>query len=113
MQREALWLPPRPAFRGSADLRLARLTAHADLDSANLQPSTVLTNIAVRTMSFRATTHVGKSWNLEIQSSRLRVTSLSNLLAAGLLAAGAAAPLPQLAFEQATLLLRVQKECKW
>ena len=108
MQREALWLPPRPAFRGSAEVRLARITAHADLDSANLQPSTVLTNIALRTMSFRATAHVGKSWNLEIQSSRLRLTTLSNLLAAG-----AAAPLPQLAFEQATLLLRVQKLLKW
>jgi hypothetical protein len=107
MQRQALWMPVGPAFRGAAEARLARITAGLNLDSANLQGSTVLTNNSVRTLSFRATANVGRGWNFEIQSSQLRITSLSNVLAPGL-----TAPVPQLLFEQGTFLFRFTKQIK-
>jgi hypothetical protein len=108
MQRRAIWLPEAPAFRGAIDLRLARITAHADIDSANLQPSTVPSSNAIHSMTFRATARLGKGWNFEIQSSRMRLTGLPNLLPVAV-----PAPAPQLLYQQGTVLFRFIKQIKF
>jgi hypothetical protein len=107
LQRRGIWLPEAPAFRGSIDVRLSRLTAHADFDSANLQPSTIQSSNAIQTMTVRATARIGKGWNCEIQSSRMRLTSLPNLFAPN-----APPPAPQLLFEQGAMLVRFVKQFK-
>jgi hypothetical protein len=108
IQRRAIWLPEAPAFRGAIDVRLARITAHADVDSANLQASSVPSSNAIHTVTFRATARLGKGWNFEIQSSRMRLTGLPNVLPAA-----APAPPPQLLYEQGTILFRLIKQIKF
>jgi hypothetical protein len=103
LQRRAVWLPEAPVFRGAIDVRLARITAHADMDSANLQASSVVSSNAIQSMTLRATARLGKGWNFEIQSSRMRLTGLPNLLPA-------ATDAPQLLYEQGTMLLRFTKQ---
>ena len=105
LQRRAIWLPEAPAFRGAIDVRLARITAHADVDTANLQPSTVPSSNAIQTTTVRASTLLGKGWKFEIQSSRMRLTALPNVLTAA-----APVPVPQLLYEQGTVLVRFTKQ---
>jgi hypothetical protein len=107
LQRQALWLPETPAFRGAIDVRLSRLTAHADIDSSNLQPSTIQSSNAIRNITLRATARIGKGWNCEIQSSRMRLTSLPNLVSPN-----APDPEPLLLYEQGAMLVRFTKQFK-
>jgi hypothetical protein len=73
------------------------------VDSANLQASSVVSSNAIQSMTLRATARLGKGWNFEIQSSRMRLTGLPNLLPA-------AKDAPQLLYEQGTMLLRFTKQ---
>jgi len=107
LQRRAIWLPEAPAFRGAIDVRLSRLTAHADVDSANLQGSTIPSNNANSSLTFRGAARLGKGWNFEFQSSRMHLTGLPNVLAPN-----APIPVPQLLYEQGTMLFRFTKQFK-
>jgi hypothetical protein len=103
MQHAALGLPMSPAFRGGLDLRFARFTAHADIDSANITGSSVPFTSSLRSMSFRENARLGRGWNLSVESTQFFLTNRPNLVA------GPSA----VVWEQWNLSVNLVKQLKW
>jgi hypothetical protein len=64
-----------PGFRGIAETRLARFTAHADVETGNLTPSSVTARNSLGVANFRLSSKLAKTWTLEAQSSRVWLTN--------------------------------------
>jgi hypothetical protein len=96
----------RPVFRGIAEARVARFSAHVDFENGNLGPSSALATNSLGVLSLRGDWKLGRTWTFETQSFRNWLTTLDNA------PSDPAAP-PRVLMRQWNVYFRFTKNLKW